>query len=41
MSNTRFLFHQFESNEKLIDKRLSMLAIQEINKNARAAFLTS
>ncbi len=41
MSNTRFLFHQFESNEKLIDKRLSMLALQEINKNARAAFLTS
>lgn len=41
MSNTRFLFHQFESNEKLIDKRLSMLAIQEINKNARATFLTT
>ncbi len=41
MVNTTFLFHQFESNEKLIDKRLSMLAIHEINKNARAAYLTS
>jgi ferritin-like metal-binding protein YciE len=41
MTKASYLFHQFESNEKLIDKRLSMLAIQEINKNARAAFLTS
>lgn len=41
MTKTSYLFHQFESNEKLIDKRLSMLAIHEINKNARAAYLTS
>ena len=41
MTKATYLFHQFESNEKLIDKRLSMLAIHEINKSARAAFLTS
>jgi ferritin-like metal-binding protein YciE len=39
MTKPSFLFHQFESNEKLIDKRLSILAIHEINKNARAMYL--
>jgi ferritin-like metal-binding protein YciE len=41
MIKTSYLFYQFETNEKQIDKLLSDLAIHEININARSAYLTS
>lgn len=40
MAKTALLFRRFETNEKQIDERLSQLAIHEINREARAEFLT-
>ena len=39
MNKTSYLFHQFEKNEKQINDSLSELAIEEINKDARASYL--